>query len=89
MKAKHRPERTCLGCGEKDFKDGLIRMVALPEGELGLDGRAPGRGGYLHKSEKCWEAFVRRKSLYRAFRREIGREAREKLVRALRDRYRE
>jgi len=65
-----------------------LRFVAQPDREL-KPGDGSGRGGYLHKSEGCWEAFVRRKSVYKAFRVEIGREARKKLIHALREKYRE
>lgn len=58
----------------------LLRLVAQSEGELKLDRLGKGRGGYLHKAEACWKAFLRKKSLYRAFHVEIGREVREKLI---------
>lgn len=48
--------------------------------------RAKGRGGYLHLKERCWGAFLHRKNLRRAFRVEVSKEAREKLVMTLRDR---
>lgn len=76
------PVRTCLGCGRRDEKTALLR-VAVTE-----DGLAPeasrGRGGYLHYSEDCWRAFLKRKSLYRAFRRALSRGDREALVGRLR-----
>lgn len=65
----------------------LLRLVAQGNGELQVDRQGKGRGGYLHKGEGCWEAFLRRKSLYRAFHLEIGREAREKLILTLHDRH--
>ncbi|MEE8075842.1 MAG: YlxR family protein [Candidatus Binatia bacterium] len=84
MKRGHRPERTCLGCGARDDKGGLLRIGASSKGELYL-AEVGGRGGYLHKDEACWEVFSRKKKLFRTFRLEIGREAREKLIRELRD----
>jgi predicted RNA-binding protein YlxR (DUF448 family) len=56
---------------------------------LTVDRLGNGRGGYLHRAEPCWQAFIRRKSLHRAFRLEISRDAKEKLVRELKERYRE
>lgn len=85
MKRGHRPQRTCLGCGARDDQDAFLRLVARGNGELLLDRLGKGRGGYLHKTEKCWETFLRKKSLYRALHMEIGREAREKLIHALRN----
>ncbi|MFQ5682597.1 MAG: YlxR family protein [Candidatus Binatia bacterium] len=89
IKRRHPPERTCLGCGVRDDQNLLFRFVARENGELQLDKRGKGRGGYLHKEERCWETFLRKKSLYRALRVEFGREAREKLILGLRHRYRE
>lgn len=83
----HRPQRTCLGCGARDDQNVLLRIVALGNGELQLDRQGKGRGGYLHKAEGCWQAFLRKRSLHRAFRLEIGRESREKLILTLRDRH--
>lgn len=87
LKQGHRHQRTCLGCGEKDDQKVLLRLVARGRGELQLDRLAEGRGGYLHTNEACWGAFLRKKNLYRAFHIEIEREAREKLILALRDRH--
>lgn len=62
----------------------MLRLVIRGEGELRSDRHGEGRGGYLHEKESCWEGFLRKKSLSRAFRTEVGRGAREKLVSALR-----
>ncbi|MBI2358476.1 MAG: YlxR family protein [Deltaproteobacteria bacterium] len=80
LKRGHRAQRTCLGCGARDDQEAMLRLVIRGEGELRIERHGQGRGGYLHKKEGCWEAFVRRKSLSRAFRSEVGRGAREKLV---------
>ena len=82
----HGPERTCLGCGIRDDKENLLRLVATSGGELHLQKMGSGRGGYLHVCEVCWEAFRGKKRLYRAFHVEIGREARGKLIQELRNR---
>jgi predicted RNA-binding protein YlxR (DUF448 family) len=57
------------------------------QGDLKIDRLAKGRGGYLHSAGSCWQGFLRKKSLYRAFHVEIGRDAREKIIRELRERY--
>jgi predicted RNA-binding protein YlxR (DUF448 family) len=77
-----------LGCGRRDDQAELLRIVALENGELQVDRRAKGRGGYLHDESACWEGFIRKKKVYRAFHVEIARSAREKLILALRDRAR-
>ncbi|TMA05051.1 MAG: YlxR family protein [Deltaproteobacteria bacterium] len=84
LKRGHRPQRTCLGCGTRDDQGKLLRFVLRADGELRLDRLGEGRGGYLHKTEECWQSFLRKKSLYRSLRSEIGREARERLVLTLR-----
>lgn len=89
MKRGHRPRRTCLGCGARDDREAMWRLVIRGEAELRIDKRGEGRGGYLHKKESCWEAFLRKKSLSRAFRAEVRRGAKEKLVSALRDKGRQ
>jgi predicted RNA-binding protein YlxR (DUF448 family) len=47
-----------------------------------------GRGGYVHDREECFEAFAKRKSVYRAFRAEISKTARDLLMRELKARAR-
>ncbi len=89
LKRNNRPERTCLGCGVRDNKGNLLRLVVTTSGELIVNQMGTGRGGYLHEQGTCWEAFLGKKKLYRAFHLEIGREARGKLIQGLRDRCRE
>ena len=89
MKRGHRPERTCLGCGARDDQKGLVRFVATGAGDLRIERVGKGRGGYLHKAERCCKGFLQKKKFYRAFRREITQMAKEELVRELRDQWRE
>ena len=51
------PIRTCLGCGRRDKKGRLLRLTATPQGRL-IPARSRGRGGYLHASRECVNAFV-------------------------------
>lgn len=85
--ASIRPRRTCLGCGARDDKIQMIRLRVGARGELVADNSGAGRGGYLHRARGCWEKFVRRKSVYRAFHVEIGKTVKENLVEALKERY--
>ncbi len=89
LKRNHRPERTCLGCGVRDYKGNLLRLVVTTSGELIVDQMGTGRGGYLHEKGTCWESFLGKKKVYRAFHLEIGREVRGKLIQGLRDRCQE
>ncbi|GAB3929711.1 hypothetical protein GCM10011575_27640 [Microlunatus endophyticus] len=61
------PVRTCLGCRGRDNKADLIRLVRS-DGGIAVDGRqsAPGRGGYLHPRQSCWEQALRKRALNRA-----------------------
>lgn len=64
-----------------------MRLRADPQGELIIDDSGIGRGGYLHCAQECWERFIRRKSVYRAFHVEIGKSFKQKLVDALKARH--
>jgi predicted RNA-binding protein YlxR (DUF448 family) len=61
----------------------MVRLVAR-EGALKVHRAGEGRGGYVHPLPQCWDAFAKRKSVYRAFHMEISREARKRLVQELR-----
>jgi predicted RNA-binding protein YlxR (DUF448 family) len=71
-----------MGCGQRDGKTALRRVALTNEGLQPDEHR--GRGGYLHDSEDCWGAFLKRKSTYRAFRRDLPRKDREDLLGKLR-----
>jgi predicted RNA-binding protein YlxR (DUF448 family) len=85
-KSAHAGLRTCLGCGLRDEQNHLIRL-RVRDGGLSADENRTGRGGYLHRRRECWEKFVKRKSVYRAFHTEVARDAKETLVQELKDRY--
>src|SRR5262245_61196458 len=59
-RARHRPERTCIGCRAQQGVHNLLRFVCTPQGEVILDssGRAPGRGVYA-----CCDGICLRKAL--------------------------
>ncbi|HEY2990081.1 MAG TPA: YlxR family protein [Candidatus Binatia bacterium] len=81
-----RPQRTCLGCGKVDDQAALLRIALGENGDLEVKRLAKGRGGYLHKQATCWDLFLRKKSVYRAFHAEVARPAKERLVVSLRGR---
>jgi predicted RNA-binding protein YlxR (DUF448 family) len=81
----HEPERTCLGCGARERKAQLVRLIVNAAGQLEIAGQGQ-RGGYLHQRAECWNKFVGRKSHFRAFRVEVAKPVKEKLVRDLKDR---
>jgi len=53
------PTRTCVGCGEKAAPDALVRLVAGPSEEAGLDVAVDmadgmfGRGAHVHAAPDC------------------------------------
>ena len=61
----------------------MIRFRVTEQGDLQIDKKGAGRGGYLHQRAECWDGFLKRKSLHRAFHVEIDRGAKERLVREL------
>jgi len=63
-----------------------MRIAIQQDGELEINRRREGRGGYLHAANTCWDLFLRKKSVYRAFHKEIDKAAKERLVRSLRER---
>lgn len=70
------PIRTCLGCGRQEKKGRLLRMTVTAEGRIVPD-RRRGRGGYLHSSRECVNAFVNaRTKNCRSLRAVFSREAR-------------
>jgi predicted RNA-binding protein YlxR (DUF448 family) len=65
--------RTCVGCREEGTKSSLVRLVRGADGTVHLDppGRAPGRGAYLHLTERCIDQARRRKALERALKARV------------------
>jgi len=58
--ARHRAERTCIGCRAQREAHDLLRFVCTPQGEVILDasGHAPGRGVHI-----CCDVICLRKAL--------------------------
>jgi predicted RNA-binding protein YlxR (DUF448 family) len=75
------PIRCCVGCGERDAQDRLLRFAHGAKGEL-IPGRGNGRGGYLHPQQKCLQAFLASRSGFvRSLQATVPREARVHYVR--------
>lgn len=56
QRARHIPQRTCVGCREVLAKRSLIRIVRTPDGvRVDPTGKLDGRGAYLHEVRSCWE----------------------------------
>lgn len=77
MAPRTEPERTCAGCRKAAGKLDLIRIVRTPRGEVlvDADGRAPGRGAYVHADRACATTAIARGTLARSLR--VGLRAEE------------
>ena len=64
------PERKCIATGEVQPKNGLIRFVAGPEGQLVPDilGKLPGRGTYVAADRAALEKAVNKKLFARSLK---------------------
>lgn len=62
MTIGHVPIRTCLGCGRRREKGGLMR-IAIKDGVLMIDEakRLPGRGAYLCPRRECADLLLKKK----------------------------
>jgi len=84
-------ERKCIATGEIEPKQGLIRFVMGPEGQVVPDvmGKLPGRGVYVASSRGALETAVKKKLFARGFKSqvqvpaELAREVEAQVVRRL------
>jgi len=67
-KPRREPQRTCVACRQEAVKRALIRIVRGAAGDAVVDsnGRAPGRGAYLHHDPACLETARERRALERS-----------------------
>ena len=82
-KAKHIPQRTCVGCRATSAKRAFVRVVRTPEGTVEVDpsGKRNGRGAYLCADRACWEEALKKDRLARALRATVSPDEREELLR--------
>jgi hypothetical protein len=56
QRAKHVPQRTCVGCRDVQPKRNMIRIVRTADGvQVDPTSKLAGRGAYLHDRRECWE----------------------------------
>jgi predicted RNA-binding protein YlxR (DUF448 family) len=84
-KQKHIPLRTCVSCGTKAAKRGLLRIVASKGGGALLDpsGKANGRGAYVCQGGDCRLQGPIRGRVQHALRIEFDQEQWDELTRSL------
>ena len=60
-RARHVPQRTCIGCRAVEGKRQFVRVVRTRDQHVMVDptGRANGRGAYLHADRTCWEKALK------------------------------
>ncbi len=78
---KHIPQRTCMGCNQKEDKKDLIRIVKNKENEISIDktGKMQGRGAYICNNPECLTKLQKSKRLNRVFEMQISDEIYESL----------
>ena len=74
-----------MGCGESFPKKELVRVVLTPEGEVRMDlsGRLNGRGAYICRKTECLDKALKRGSIGRALKAEVGAKVCEELKKEL------
>ena len=71
------PQRTCIACKSVKDKKELIRIVLDPTG------RKNGRGAYICKDSKCFEALKKSKGLDRSFKSQVSVNVYDRLIEEL------
>ena len=82
MAQRHIPERTCTACRTQRAKRELVRLVRTADQTVRVDptGKQPGRGAYLCRDPRCWNAALKRNALNGALKTELRAEDREALL---------
>lgn len=68
------PERKCIATGEIQPKEGLIRFVLGPDGQVVADvlGKLPGRGVYVTASRSALDTAVKKRLFARGFKAQVN-----------------
>lgn len=84
---KVEPLRKCLGCNEMIGKKGMLRIVRDKDGEVSLDltGKKNGRGAYICRDKKCFEAARKKKALEKSLKCQIPAEVYDRLEKEIAD----
>jgi len=70
------PQRMCLGCRQMKPKKELTRIVRTIDGKIEVDltGKKSGRGAYICKDPKCFEAALKEERLSKALDTGVSKE---------------
>lgn len=76
------PERQCVACRTMAPRDGMLRLVRRPDGQVVLDegGHTGGRGAYVCKAPGCVGQAIKRGAFNRALRRPIPADLSERII---------
>jgi len=79
---KSAPIRTCVACRKTIAKQLLLRLVAEPDGSVGIDrsGNKPGRGAYICFDMQCFAQARRKNRLARALRIDLDESSLDNLA---------
>jgi len=77
--------RKCIVCKQHSDKSELIRIALIKNGGICVDreGKAEGRGAWVHKSTECISALIKKKGLNRAFKGAVPDAVYEEIKRIL------
>ena len=68
----HTPQRTCIGCREREPRSVLVRLVARQQSAVvDPDGVLPGRGAWLHRRRDCLDLALASRACSRHLRTAI------------------
>ena len=70
---KNIPQRTCIGCNEKKYKNEFIRIVKDNQNNISIDktGKANGRGAYICDNIDCLEKAIKNQKIEKSFKMNI------------------
>ena len=80
----HTPQRTCVGCGQRDDPGRMLRFGQDGAGVLAIVA-APisGRTAYLHRTLECRAGLVKRRTVNRSLRTGVATDQKARFVRDL------
>jgi len=78
------PQRTCVGCGQRDAPGQMLRFGQDGAGGLAIVA-APisGRTAYLHRAIECRTGLVKRRTVNRSLRTSVATDQKARFVRDL------
>lgn len=78
---RHTPQRTCVGCGERDAPGQMLRFGQNGAGGLALVADPiSGRTAYLHRATECRAGLVKRRTVNRSLRAGVAADEKARFV---------